>query len=186
MLTSVFHQWMGGFPQDESQALGVISWGAVTAAFAKATKVIVKTPHEAIEIPTMEANAAGLKAAKQVLYMLKDQIFPDTPELLREKDLIKLEARAIINKVLELGDGDIALGTVRGFEVGVIDIPFAPSRSNAGKILPVRDTHGAVRLLDHGNLPLGKESLDFHRERIAERGKAEGRRQRVVFSNGGR
>ncbi|GAB6154638.1 methylaspartate mutase subunit E [Desulfosporosinus burensis] len=175
MLTSVFHQWMGGFPQDESQAFGVISWGATTAAFAKATKVIVKSPYEAIGISTKEANAAGIKATKQVLSMLKDQIFPDTPELLRENDLIKLETRAIVNKVLELGDGNIALGTVRGFEAGVIDIPFAPSRFNAGKILPVRDSYGAVRLLDHGNLPLGKESLDFHRERIAERGKEEGR-----------
>ena len=175
MLTSVFHQWMGGFPQDESQALGVISWGAATAAFAKATKVIVKSPYEAIGISTKEANAAGLKATKQVLSMLQNQLFPDTPELLREKELIKQDTRAIVNKVLELGDGDIALGSVRGFEAGVIDIPFAPSRFNAGRILPVRDSHGAVRLLDHGNLPLGKESLDFHRERIAERGKEEGR-----------
>lgn len=26
MITTVFHQWMGGFPQDEAQAFGVISW----------------------------------------------------------------------------------------------------------------------------------------------------------------
>ncbi|MBC2727984.1 methylaspartate mutase subunit E [Desulfosporosinus sp.] len=175
MLTSVFHQWMGGFPQDESKAFGVISWGAATAAFAKATKVIVKSPYEAIGISTKEANASGIKATKQVLSMLKDQIFPNTPELQWEEELIKQETRAIVNKVLELGDGDLAIGTVKGFEAGVIDIPFAPSRFNAGRILPVRDSQGAVRLLDHGNLPLGKESLDFHRERITERGKEEGR-----------
>jgi len=175
MLTSVFHQWMGGFPQDESKAFGVISWGAATAAFAKATKVLVKSPYEAIGISTKEANASGIKATKQILSMLKDQSFPDSPELLWEKELIKLETRAIVNKVLELGEGDIAHGTVKGFEAGVLDIPFAPSRFNAGRILPARDSQGAVRLLDHGNLPLGKESLDFHRERIAERGKEEGR-----------
>lgn len=27
-VTTVFHQWMGGFPQDEAKAFGVISWGA--------------------------------------------------------------------------------------------------------------------------------------------------------------
>ena len=32
---------------------------AITAALAKATKVIVKTPHEAVGIPTKEANAEG-------------------------------------------------------------------------------------------------------------------------------
>ncbi|MBR5283929.1 MAG: methylaspartate mutase subunit E, partial [Clostridia bacterium] len=42
-VTTVFHQWMGGFPADEAKAFGVISWGAATAALAKATKVIVKT-----------------------------------------------------------------------------------------------------------------------------------------------
>ena len=47
-ITTVFHQWMGGFPQDEAKAFGVISWGAAAAALAKATKVIVKTPHEAM------------------------------------------------------------------------------------------------------------------------------------------
>jgi len=26
MITTAFHQWMGGFPQDEAQAFGVISW----------------------------------------------------------------------------------------------------------------------------------------------------------------
>ena len=47
--------------------------GSTIAALAKATKVIVKTPHEAIGIPTKEANAAGLRCTKQVVNMLSDQ-----------------------------------------------------------------------------------------------------------------
>ncbi|MEG0115524.1 MAG: methylaspartate mutase subunit E, partial [Hydrogenoanaerobacterium sp.] len=47
IVTTVLHQWMGGFPQDEAKAFAVISWGSAVAALAKATKVIVKTPHEA-------------------------------------------------------------------------------------------------------------------------------------------
>jgi methylaspartate mutase epsilon subunit len=175
MLTSVFHQWMGGFPQDENKAFGVISWGAVTAAFAKVTKVIVKSPCEAIGMPTKKANDAGIQATKQVLSMLKEQVLPDTTELLQEIELIKRETRSIVDKVLELGDGDLTLGVVKGFETGVLDIPFAPSKFNAGRILPVRDAQGAVRLLDQGSLPIDKECLDFHKERIAKRGKIEGR-----------
>ena len=73
-VTTVFHQWMGGFPADEAKAFGVISWGSATAALSKATKVIVKTPHEAVGIPTMEANAQGLRCTKQVINMLSDQV----------------------------------------------------------------------------------------------------------------
>ncbi|MBR6708613.1 MAG: methylaspartate mutase subunit E, partial [Clostridia bacterium] len=44
-VTTVLHQWMGGFPADEAKAFGVISSGSLIAALSKATKVIVKTPH---------------------------------------------------------------------------------------------------------------------------------------------
>ncbi|CAA7599503.1 Methylaspartate mutase [Acididesulfobacillus acetoxydans] len=175
MITTVFHQWMGGFPQDEAKAYGVISWGAVAAALGKATKVIVKTPHEALGIPTKEANAAGLRTTKQVLNMLRDQTLPQTEELTLEEKMILRETRLILDKVLELGEGDMAVGSVRAFQAGVIDVPFAPSRFNVGKILPARDTTGAVRILDFGCLPFDREIRDFHQERIARRGRDEGR-----------
>jgi len=174
-VTTVLHQWMGGFPQDESKAFGVISWGAAAAALSKATKVIVKTPHEAMGIPTKEANAAGLKATKQVVSMLKDQSMLHDPVVIAESETIMEEVRCILDKTFELGSGDWAVGTVRAFEAGVLDIPFAPSRNNLGKLLPARDNTGAVRLLDCGNLPFTKEIIDFHRERMDERGKYEKR-----------
>lgn len=174
-ITTVFHQWMGGFPQDESKAFGVITWGAAAAALAKATKVIVKTPHEALGIPTKEANAAGLRATKQVINMLRDQTLPETKEVNGEKEVILQETRAILDKALELGGGDIAVGAVRAFEAGTIDVPFAPSRFAAGRLMPARDKTGAVRLLDYGNLPFPRHIADFHREKIAARGLAEHR-----------
>ena len=73
-VTTVLHQWMGGFPADEAKAFGVIAWGAACATLAKATKVIVKTPHEAAGVPTKEANAAGLRCTKQLTNMLLDQV----------------------------------------------------------------------------------------------------------------
>jgi len=134
-ITTVFHQWMGGFPQDEAKAFGVISWGAATAALAKATKVIVKTPHEAMGVPTKEANAAGLRATKQVISMLRDQDLRGIPAVLTESAIIEEETKCILDRVEELGKGDYAVGTVAAFEAGVLDIPFAPSKYNAGKVL---------------------------------------------------
>ena len=174
-VTTVLHQWMGGFPADEAKAFGVISYGSLTAALSKATKVIVKTPHEAVGIPTMEANAEGLRCTKQMVNMMADQDLKDE-RLAEEMEIIRLETRAIVDKCFELGAGDIAVGICRGVEAGVLDVPFAPCRFNAGLMLPCRDNDGAVRILNPGNLPFNKELLDFHAEKIAKRAAAENRK----------
>ncbi|MDR0805912.1 MAG: methylaspartate mutase subunit E [Enterobacteriaceae bacterium] len=174
-LSTVFHQWMGGFPEDEARAFAVISWGAAVAGMAGATKVITKSPHEAYGIPTAAANGQGLRASNQMLNMVRDQKFPPCPEVDREVDLIKREVRAVLKKVIELGVGDLAIGTVRAFEAGVLDVPFAPAQCNAGKMMPIRDNNGAIRIFDAGNVPLPKDVLDLHRDFVAERAKTEGR-----------
>ncbi len=174
-VTTVLHQWMGGFPSDEAKAFGVISTGSLIAALSKATKVIVKTPHEAIGIPTMEANAEGLRCTKQVVNMLSDQIlYSDKVE--EEKEIIRQETRAIVDKCFELGGGDIAIGVCRAVDAGVLGVPFAPCRYNKGLMLPCRDNDGAIRILNPGNLPFSKDLLDFHAGKIAKRAEAEGRK----------
>ena len=175
VVTTVLHQWMGGFPADEAKAFGVISMGSAIAGLAKATKVIVKTPHEAVGIPTMEANAAGLRCTKQVVNMLADQDFRGDA-ITAEEEIIAEETRAIVDKCFELGMGDIAVGVCRGVESGALDVPFAPCRANAGLMLPSRDNNGAVRILNFGNLPFSKELKDFHTAKIEERAKAENRK----------
>lgn len=174
-LSTVFHQWMGGFPSDEAKAFGVINYGSATAALAGATKVIVKTPHEALGIPTKEANAAGIKATKQTLNLLQGQRLTMSKELNDEINLIKAETSTIIEKVFELGKGDLAVGTVQAFKTGVLDIPFAPSKYNAGKMLPARDNNGAVRFLEYGNVPVSDELRAFNRELLEQRARYEGR-----------
>ena len=172
-VTTVLHQWMGGFPEDEARAFGVISWGAAVAALGKATKVIVKTPHEAAGIPTKEANAEGLRCTKQLITMLADQAVVSSG-MIEEKEVIKAETRCILDRCFDLGEGDIAVGAVRAIQAGVIDIPFAPSRFNAGKMLPARDNDGAIRILNPGNIPLSKELLDLHKSHIEKRASFEG------------
>jgi methylaspartate mutase epsilon subunit len=174
-VTSVLHQWMGGFPQDEAAAFGVIAWGASIASLAGATKVICKTPHEAMGIPTMQANASGLRTSKQMTSMLRDQKLLQGVTLTMESDVIKREVDCILNKLEELGNGDWAIGTVRAIEAGVIDIPFAPSKFNMGKALPARDNDGAIRFLETAELPFTKDLKDFHRAKLEDRGKVEKR-----------
>ena len=173
-VTTVLHQWMGGFPADEAKAFGVISTGSLIAALSGATKVIVKSPHEAVGIPTMEANAEGLRCTKQVVNMMADQTFTDI-RMAQEEEIICAETRCILDKCFELGKGDIALGVCRGVEAGVLDVPFAPCRANAGLMLPCRDNDGAVRILNVGNLPFTQDLKDFHAAKIDERAKFEKR-----------
>ncbi|MBN2558554.1 MAG: methylaspartate mutase subunit E [Clostridia bacterium] len=175
-VSTVLHQWMGGFPEDESKAYGVISWGAAAAALSKATKVIVKSPHESQGIPTKEANAAGLRTTRQVIDMLREQRMPMTDEVRTEMEIIGRETRSIIEAILKIGEGDIAAGAIRGFEAGLIDVPFAPSRYNRGKVLPVRDDDGAIRFLDFGQLPFGDDIKAFHNDMVAIRGRNERRK----------
>jgi methylaspartate mutase epsilon subunit len=175
-LTIVFHQWMGGFPEDEAQAFSVICWGSVVASFARPDKIIVKTPHEAMGVPTMEANVQGLKATRQVLNMLDGQHLDlSNAQLEREKVLIAEEVRCLLDAVFELGGGNVALGAVRAFADGVLDVPFAPSQYTRGRVLPIRDNDGFIRIFAKGNLPLSDAIAAYHRERLEERARAEGR-----------
>ena len=175
-VSTVLHQWMGGFPEDEAKAFGVISLGSVTAALAGVTKVIVKTPHEAIGIPTKEANAQGIRDTKMVLNLMRGQELATSQELNTEIAVIKAEVKCMMDKVFELGLGDLAKGTVKAFQMGVIDIPFAPSKYNAGKMMPARDNDGAVRYLRFGNVPFTKELIEFNREKLEKRGRVEHRK----------
>jgi len=175
-LTTVFHQWMGGFPEDEAQAFAVISWGAAAAALSGAVKVIVKSPHEAMGIPTMEANAQGLRATRQVVNMLEGQGSLDSAAAEREAALIERETRSILEAAFALSPGrESAEAAARAFEAGIIDVPFAPSRENRGRILPMRDDEGFVRIFKTGAIPLPPDVEAFHRERLEARGRSEGR-----------
>ncbi|GAE10024.1 methylaspartate mutase subunit E [Paenibacillus sp. JCM 10914] len=102
-LTTVLHQWMGAFPNDETQALALISWGSVTAKYAGVTKIIVKTPQEALGVPTAESNAQGIRMSRAMLNWVGNQNVLSTKELTFEIDMLRIETRCIIDRVIELG-----------------------------------------------------------------------------------
>ncbi len=174
-LTTVLHHWMGGFPEDEARAFAVITYGTIAAFLGSVSKIIVKTPQEAIGIPTKEANAQALRNTKQALQMLENQYFIDHKLVEEEEKIIEEEVKSILDRVYSLGEGDWVIGTIRSFSAGVLDIPFAPSRLVHGRVMPIRDNNGAIRFFDFGNLPISSEIKNFHREKIEERAKFEKR-----------
>ncbi|MEY7848072.1 methylaspartate mutase subunit E [Natrarchaeobius sp. A-rgal3] len=173
-VTTVFHEWMGGFPPDEARANGVIGLGGLTAAIAQPDKVITKSPQEFQGVPTKEANAAGLRTTRQVIDMAIEQDI-DIDGIDREQDLIERETRHLLEAVLEAGNGDVVRGTLEAFDSGALDVPFAPSDSAKGAVLPARDDDGRVRILEWGELAMDDEIKEIHQARLSQRADTEGR-----------
>jgi methylaspartate mutase epsilon subunit len=166
--------WMGAWPHDEAQCASLVSYGGTLAAIGGATSVTTKSTHEAIGIPTPKANAEGLRMTRMAIYMARHIRLDGLAEFEQEKDLIRREVRAVVDRVLELGEGDVAVGTLRGFESGVLDIPWSPNRYVKSRVMPARDVDGALRILDPGAMPFPADVMAFHEERLRKRAEREG------------
>ncbi|MDH5748493.1 MAG: methylaspartate mutase subunit E [Rhodospirillales bacterium] len=166
--------WMGAWPQDEAQCQTLVSYGGTLAALGGAVSVTTKSTHEAFGIPTPEANAEGLRTTRMAVYLARDISLAEHPEVIREKELIGREVRPIVDKVLEMGDGDVAVGTVRAFEAGVLDIPWSPNQQVKGRVLPARDGDGYLRIFDCGDMPIPEDIREFYKERLRIRAETEG------------
>lgn len=175
-VSTVMHTWMGAFPPMRPEALGVIALGGMAAAIGGATKIITKSPQEALGVPSAEANAEGVRLTRAVMDLINEQQTAQSLNLTTEMNVIRSEVGAIMTAVIDLGEGDVAPGAVRAFEAGVLDVPFSPHQANRGLALPVRDDRGAVRFLDFGNVPIPDDVKALHRERVAARGARDGRR----------
>lgn len=166
------NQWAGSYPRDQSQAFATVCLGAVAAAYSDAVMTAVKTYDEGIGTPTKEVSAACCRATKQIINILKNQHFSG-PEVEEEMEIISLEVHALMDNILEMGDGNVFQGALNAFKAGRLEFTYAPHKDNAGRVLLVRDAAGAVRLLDPGYLPLPERALKHHRKKIAEREKIE-------------
>jgi methylaspartate mutase epsilon subunit len=167
--------WMGAWPHDEAQATALIAYGGMVAALGGAVSVTTKSTHEAVGIPTKEVNAQGLRATRMAIRLTHGLRLDGLPQVEEEKALIRREVRAIVDRVVEMGEGDVAVGVVRACEAGILDVPWSPNRWIRSRVLPARDHEGAIRWLSCGDLPLPPEVREFHAERLRRRAEAEGR-----------
>jgi methylaspartate mutase epsilon subunit len=166
--------WMGAWPQDDAQATALVSYGGTLAAVGGAVSVTTKSTHEAYGIPTPDVNAEGLRTTRMAIYLARHIRLDDLPEFKAEVDLIRREAKPVIDKVLEMGDGDAAQGTVKALEAGVLDIPWSPNRFVKSRVMPARDADGYLRIYDPADMPIPEDVIAVHEERLKKRAEAEG------------
>jgi methylaspartate mutase epsilon subunit len=170
----LLRQWLGTFPINHAEGYSVIAVGAAIGVLAGCNIIVLKTVDEGTALPRKEINIESTKSVKAVINMLSGQRFPDSPEMREEMDVLRAEVRAIIDKLYEVGDGDLSRGVCLGMTYGFIDAPFAPNVHVSDRVRPIRDATGAIRMLDFGNLPLPIDVKRYHRQKIAEREAMEG------------
>jgi methylaspartate mutase epsilon subunit len=164
-------------PQDISYSFSYLSYTAVVAALAEAATVTVKTIDEAAGVPTKDTHMVSYRAANWMLNVVRKQgIRLQSEQLELEEKITEMEVRAILNRVMELGNGDIVVGFIRAVDMGVVDSPLSANINVKSRVLGIRDNHGAVRYLDFGNLPIPEEAKEYHRTKVREREAMEGRK----------
>lgn len=161
----------GRFPGDHDQVFALIAYFIMIGILGNAQVSGSRTIDEAHHIPTKEGTAKSFRCARMFLNMLQPQNFNilDNKAILDEIYILEKEVVAILDKVIEMGDGDIIHGTKRAIATGVLDQPYATTQLVKGKVMGVKDSEGAARFFDCGDLPFDKEIIDFHKDKIAGR-----------------
>jgi methylaspartate mutase epsilon subunit len=163
------------FPQDIGNAFGYINYTAMIAAMTDLAACSVKTVDEAIGVPSIESHMQTYRSANWIFNVIRQQKFEaDNADIRQEERMTELAVSAIIDKVAELGDGDIVVGSVKAVEAGVLDSPFSINIYPKDLVMGARDLQGACRYIDFGNLPIPEEVRKYNNEKIKEREKAEG------------
>lgn len=158
----VFHEFMGAFPKDETAADSLIFYGSLVAKKGGARKIITKSNHEAFGIPTVDANAAGIRTAKMAEAFFYDSFEVNQEKVEEEIFWILKEVEEIVTPVLQ--SENLIEAIDKAFLKGTLDIPFATSRFIKSQIMPARDPQNAIRLHGFGNLPLSEEVKKRHRK----------------------
>jgi len=175
--------YLYAFPEDTGRAYGYINYTAMLGALAGLPACSVKTVDEALGVPSIEAHRQTYRSANWIFNVVRQQRFEfSSPEIEREEKITLMAVSAIVEKVMEMGDGDVAIGVVKALKAGVLDCPFSINMHVQDNTLGVRDLTGAVRYLDCGNVPIPEEVLEYHREKIAEREAYEGRKMSYKVS----
>jgi methylaspartate mutase epsilon subunit len=165
------------YPRDLGFSFAFINYSAMAAAMAQAEGVAIRTVDESAGIPTREVHALSHRSAKWIFDVVRQQkIDFDLEEVRTEERITEMEIRALLDKILEVGEEDTAVGLQKAYDAGFMDSPFSSNIHVRGRAMGVRDLKGACRYLDFGSLPLPEEAKEYHREKIAEREKARGKK----------
>jgi methylaspartate mutase epsilon subunit len=178
-IAGVFAQHTPLFPMPQGMggAFAFPNYTAMVAALGNVEAVSIRTIDEAAGIPTEESHALSYESTNWLLNVIRAQkISLQIKEIDEEAVIAEIEIRAFMDKILELGDGDVIVGCLKAVEEGFLDSSFSPNRQVRDLVMGIKDSHGAIRWKEFGNLPLPEEVKKFHRAKVAERERTEGRK----------
>ena len=166
------------FPQDIGSAFGYCNYTAMVAALAKELDACsIKTVDEAIGVPSVESHMQTYRSANWIFNVVRQQRLEyDCEQLWQEKRICEIAVSAIIDKVIEMGEGDITVGVVKAIGDGVLDSPFSININVRDLCMGARDLQGACRYIEYGNLPIPKEVREYNDAKIRERELTQGRK----------
>jgi methylaspartate mutase epsilon subunit len=182
-LVTVANHWTGPYPEDARSAYALDAVNTVAAVMGNANMIMVKSTDQGVHLPTKEANANALKFTRVMVNYLKNQktnIGGKDFDL--ECEMTKRETRELLDKMLEMGEGDPALGAINAYESGMMESPFASNAHyNQGMVMVARDLTGSCRYYDPGKLPLSQQVREWHAEKLQARMKQEKREDEITL-----
>jgi len=167
--------FLGAWPPRIEEATAMIAWNTMVAILGGCTPLILKCQDEAFATPTKEGMTASVRVARHIERLIGQASLPDSEEYRIECGMLEMEVRALMEKSLEAGDGDIAVGLCKGVDAGWITTMISPWKYNKGNIRLMRDASNAVRYFDCGDMPLPREVKEYHIEKLRSREKIEKR-----------
>ncbi|MFE1858066.1 FAD/NAD(P)-binding protein [Streptomyces anandii] len=160
----VLYTYMGVFPGSPRGAQLLMDRSAELAVRGGAQRLIVKTPAEAVRLPTVEENVAALRSAARAAGRRArgagpaagDGRVPYVGEV--DPGEVLAEARALVEATLEL-HADVGTALTRAFAAGLLDVPFCLHEDNRGLTQAAVDGEGRLRWTRTGRLPLPRRTV---------------------------
>jgi methylaspartate mutase epsilon subunit len=169
------NMFQGAFPARLEESSAMMNLAVTIGILGGSTALVLKCQDEAFATPTREGMAASVRMARQIETLLSGLRLPYSDEVKEEERILELEVRAMMEKCLEAGDGDIALGLCLGVDAGWVSTMISPWKYNRGNVLLMRDAENAMRYFDCGDMPLPQEVREYHMEKLRRRAEREGR-----------
>ena len=161
---------MGAFPTEASLAWQLIAVSAAVSRLAGADKVVIKTPEEALGIPSIDSNVAAVRAVRYVLDMFPDANAVANEVIDEERELIGSEVEHVMEHVFAQPCTTLLSSVHQAVLTGAIDVPFAPHEQNAGRLVTGRGAGRRIRILDPAAVPIS--AADLRREQQLRGGPA--------------
>ena len=169
------HMFQGAFPPRLEECSAMMSYALAIGILGGSTSLLLKCQDEAFATPSKEGMGASVRIAREIETLVGALRLPVGKEVQEEERILELEVRAMMEKCLEAGDGDIALGLCLGVDAGWVQTMVTPWKHNRGNVLIMRDTENAMRYYKIGDMPLPKEVEEYHLEKLKGRAEKEGR-----------